>query len=114
MVYQFFRHIYRSEGLRALWKGVGATVVGVMPSRAIYFSAYQTFKSNLSQNIFDGRENVYVHLGAAVTAGKHTVPLFFYQFLLYRNCHGHGYKSNLAHKNEDPATIKPCPVQEFI
>ena len=36
--------IYAKEGLAALWKGVRATVVGVMPSRAIYFSTYAKTK----------------------------------------------------------------------
>ena len=42
--------IYRQEGLAALWRGVGATVVGVMPSRALYFASYNTGKPSLANS----------------------------------------------------------------
>lgn len=60
--------IYAIEGLPALWKGVGATVVGVMPSRAIYFSTYAKAKHTLI-DLNHGREGSLVHLSAAATAG---------------------------------------------
>lgn len=63
--------IYRQEGPRALWKGVGATVVGVMPARAIYFSAYTRGKHWLAE-WRGGEENGWVHLGAAGLAGMVT------------------------------------------
>ncbi|RKO91595.1 mitochondrial carrier domain-containing protein [Blyttiomyces helicus] len=32
--------IRREEGVRALWKGLGPNLIGVVPARAIYFSVY--------------------------------------------------------------------------
>jgi solute carrier family 25 protein 33/36 len=63
------RQIRQVEGLRALWKGVGATVVGVMPSRAIYFSTYAQAKHFLVDMRADKREGPLVHLTAAAAAG---------------------------------------------
>lgn len=65
------RSIYVKEGLGALWKGVGPTVVGVMPARAIYFSSYTRGKHVLTE-LNDGHESSIVHLGAAAIAGVTT------------------------------------------
>lgn len=51
-----------------MWKGVGATVVGVMPSRAIYFSTYAKTKHFLSDRN-GGQEGPLIHLLAAASAG---------------------------------------------
>lgn len=60
--------ISRAEGMTALWKGMGATMVGVIPARAIYFSTYSTAKCHLTA-INGNCEDSMVHLGAAVVAG---------------------------------------------
>lgn len=60
--------IYAVEGLSALWKGVGATVVGVMPSRAIYFSTYAKTKHLLTDRN-GGQDSSMVHLLSAASAG---------------------------------------------
>lgn len=65
---QALRGIYVNEGVTALWKGVGATVVGVMPARAIYFSSYTKGKHYLIE-LNGGRESPIVHIGAAAAAG---------------------------------------------
>ena len=70
-----FSSIYLNEGFFSLWKGVGATLVGVMPSRAIYFSSYQTSKSYLSQHFFHGTENASVHIMSAISAGMLVIIL---------------------------------------
>lgn len=67
------RSVYRNEGLFALWKGIGATVIGVMPSRAIFFSTYQTTKSLLAQDQLGG--GALIHLASALTAGITTSTL---------------------------------------
>ena len=63
------RAIHQTEGLRALWKGVGATVVGVMPSRAIYFSTYAQTKHLLVDMHPSRHEGPLVHLSSAAVAG---------------------------------------------
>lgn len=42
------RHIIHTEGPRALFKGLGPNLVGVAPSRAIYFGTYAQSKRGLN------------------------------------------------------------------
>ena len=62
------RNIYHSEGLIALWKGVGPLVVGVMPARAINFAVYTSGKQFYTQ-LNGNRETPMVHMLAGLSAG---------------------------------------------
>ncbi|VVC97419.1 unnamed protein product [Leptidea sinapis] len=44
-------YIVKNEGARALFKGLGPNIVGVAPSRAIYFCTYSQAKAILNQHI---------------------------------------------------------------
>lgn len=61
--------IPKLEGWRALFKGLGPNLVGVVPARAINFWAYGNGKRVYSNLFFDGRETSGVHLLSAATAG---------------------------------------------
>ncbi|KAF9027501.1 mitochondrial carrier protein RIM2 [Hymenopellis radicata] len=63
------RDIYRDESPRALFKGLGPTLVGVIPARSINFFTYGNGKQIIANTFNDGRENSYVHLCAAAFAG---------------------------------------------
>ncbi|KAJ7089755.1 mitochondrial carrier protein RIM2 [Mycena belliarum] len=63
------RDIYREESPRALFKGLGPTLVGVIPARSINFFTYGNGKQVIANNFNDGRENTWVHLCAAAIAG---------------------------------------------
>lgn len=72
-----FRALYttvRQEGVLALWRGIGPTMVGTVPSRAIYFAAYNKFKPLMIQLNY-GYENSAVHLCAGILAGIVTTSL---------------------------------------
>ncbi|RKP02060.1 hypothetical protein CXG81DRAFT_29608 [Caulochytrium protostelioides] len=47
-VVHILRDIRRSEGIRALWRGLGPTLIGVVPSRAIFFATYNQTKTVLT------------------------------------------------------------------
>lgn len=47
-IMQCLRHIVETEGPRALFKGLGPNIVGVAPSRAIYFCAYSQTKGAMN------------------------------------------------------------------
>ncbi|KPI35394.1 putative mitochondrial carrier [Cyphellophora attinorum] len=66
--------IARSEGVSALYKGLGPNLVGVVPARAINFYVYGNGKRILNEHMNpEGKENVWsVHLLAAVAAGVAT------------------------------------------
>ncbi|CAG8566853.1 9754_t:CDS:2 [Acaulospora morrowiae] len=61
-------YMYRTEGWRALFKGLGPNLIGVIPARAINFFTYGNGKRILI-NWNGGQETAYVHLTAAVIAG---------------------------------------------
>lgn len=65
---QMMSSMYHTEGLSALWKGLGPNLVGIIPSRAIYFGTYSQGKYFLME-MNDGKENSLIHLGAAAAAG---------------------------------------------
>jgi solute carrier family 25 protein 33/36 len=63
------RDIYRDESPRALFKGLGPTLVGVIPARSINFFTYGNGKVVFANAFNEGRENSWVHLSAAAFAG---------------------------------------------
>lgn len=63
------RDIYRDESPRALFKGLGPTLVGVIPARSINFYTYGNGKQIIANYFNHGQENSYVHLAAAAVAG---------------------------------------------
>lgn len=66
---QILAQIPKVEGWRALFKGLGPNLVGVVPARAINFWAYGNGKRIYSHAFFHGQETAGVHLLAAATAG---------------------------------------------
>ncbi|KAJ7623591.1 mitochondrial carrier protein RIM2 [Roridomyces roridus] len=63
------RDIYREESPRELFKGLGPTLVGVVPARSINFFTYGNGKQIIANKFNDGQENTWVHLSAAAVAG---------------------------------------------
>ncbi|XP_050665800.1 mitochondrial carrier protein Rim2 isoform X3 [Leptidea sinapis] len=76
---QCIRYIVKNEGARALFKGLGPNIVGVAPSRAIYFCTYSQAKAILNQHI--SPDTPIVHISAASAAGfvscTMTNPIWF-------------------------------------
>jgi len=63
------RDIHRFEGVSALFKGLGPTLVGVIPARSINFFTYGNGKEIIANRFNGGVENSFVHLSAATFAG---------------------------------------------
>lgn len=67
---QCLKHIFVNEGIRGLFKGLGPNLMGVFPSRAIYFWAYSTAKRNVNASCPGGnRDTPFVHVTSAGLAG---------------------------------------------
>eukprot|EP00123_Amoebidium_parasiticum_P007432 comp18121_c0_seq2/m.18803 comp18121_c0_seq2/g.18803 ORF comp18121_c0_seq2/g.18803 comp18121_c0_seq2/m.18803 type:complete len:277 (-) comp18121_c0_seq2:28-858(-) len=78
-IVHFLKHIKRTEGTRALWKGLLPTLVGVTPSRAVYFMVYSQTKAAMTTDM--GIQNgLSVHMtaaaAAALSAATFTNPLW--------------------------------------
>jgi hypothetical protein len=67
------RHIVENEGPRALFKGLGPNLVGVAPSRAIYFCAYSQTKSFFNSVL--SPDTAIVHVCSASCAGQYNSSL---------------------------------------
>lgn len=61
--------IYRHEGPRALFRGLGPNLVGIVPARSINFFFYGNGKRVIADQFNSGQENAYVHLTSAAIAG---------------------------------------------
>lgn len=60
------RNIAQVEGFRGFFRGLLPTLIGILPSRATYFWAYNTTKTNLVSRF---GENPFVHMASAAAAG---------------------------------------------
>ncbi|CAG5118461.1 unnamed protein product [Candidula unifasciata] len=98
------RHIVQTEGVRGLFKGLGPTLVGVAPSRAIYFGAYAHSKEALNNVLTP--DTHFVHLCSAVAAGVSaatcTNPIWFVKTRL-----------QLDQKVEGKLTCRECIKQIY-
>lgn len=66
----YLRHILNTEGLCALFKGLTPSLFGIVPTRAIYFTAYSQAKHRFNK-LFP-YESPAVHLCSAISAGAVT------------------------------------------
>lgn len=69
---QILRSVYSIEGPRALFKGLGPNLIGVVPARSISFYVYGNGKRLMAEYWNGGREAAWVHLAAGVAAGVAT------------------------------------------
>lgn len=63
------RNLYVNEGVRALFKGLGPNLVGVIPARSINFFTYGSTKEIISSNFNGGNEAAWIHLASGLSAG---------------------------------------------
>ncbi|KAL9600625.1 MAG: hypothetical protein Q9219_003058 [cf. Caloplaca sp. 3 TL-2023] len=67
--FQILFSIHKVEGWRALFKGLGPNLTGVVPARAINFYTYGNGKRMLSEHFNNNEEAAWIHLCAAINAG---------------------------------------------
>lgn len=69
-VWSCLKHIWTNEGARGLYRGLGPNLVGVAPSRAIYFWSYSTTKKHVNNSLPRvNRDTPFVHVLSAASAG---------------------------------------------
>ena len=80
-IISYGRYMVQNEGFLSLYKGLGPTLVGVTPSRAIYFAFYSKIKDLLNKSGKLKPDSSPVHMISAAFASfvNHTVtnPLWF-------------------------------------
>ena len=67
--FQLLFSIHHVEGWRALFKGLGPNLTGVVPARAINFYSYGNGKRIISHNFNHGQDAAWVNFLAAANAG---------------------------------------------
>ncbi|OZJ01978.1 hypothetical protein BZG36_04897 [Bifiguratus adelaidae] len=67
--------IWREEGIRGLYRGLGPTIMGYLPTWAIYFTAYDYCKEALAARLDRHGTDWVVHILAAMTAGATSTTL---------------------------------------
>ncbi|XP_042303656.1 solute carrier family 25 member 33-like [Sceloporus undulatus] len=72
-ILRLLRSILEKEGIRSLFRGLGPNLIGVAPSRAIYFAAYSQTKEKLNTVLVP--ESKKVHMLSAACAGVTSATL---------------------------------------
>lgn len=78
-VFNYMRYIAKSEGFLSLYKGMLPNLIGVAPSRALYFSAYTKSKSLFSSTSFSNSSLSHMSsaLAASWSVSTITNPIWF-------------------------------------
>lgn len=66
------RRTLREEGTRGLFKGLGSTILGLVPNWALYFASYGRLKAILSEGLMKDFGANSTHVVAASAAGAIT------------------------------------------
>ncbi|KAJ3128661.1 hypothetical protein HK098_003868 [Nowakowskiella sp. JEL0407] len=62
--------IYHAEGIKGLYRGLGATLAGYLPTWAIYFTVYEWAKVRVSKELGKKETDSLIHLISAMLAGS--------------------------------------------
>jgi len=79
-VFHYMRHIVQTEGFTALYKGIVPNLIGIAPSRAIYFAVYSkskhffTHSTSLSHSSWT---HMLSALSASISVSTITNPIWF-------------------------------------
>ncbi|KDE09596.1 hypothetical protein MVLG_00004 [Microbotryum lychnidis-dioicae p1A1 Lamole] len=110
---RILRDIYKYEGPTALFKGLGPTLVGVVPGRSINFFVYGNGKQIYADAFNHGKENAFVHLSAAATAGVITAtatnPIWVVKTVMQLQQQQRPGNSSSSTSSSSAASRKPLP-----
>uniref|UniRef100_A0A915Q7R7 Mitochondrial carrier protein n=1 Tax=Setaria digitata TaxID=48799 RepID=A0A915Q7R7_9BILA len=68
-IYTFLKQIVVNEGFSALFKGIGPNLIGVAPSKAVYFCTYSSCKRLLNSLDIFVSNSAMIHMSSAATSG---------------------------------------------
>ncbi|KAJ4373881.1 Pyrimidine nucleotide transporter, mitochondrial [Neocucurbitaria cava] len=100
----------KAEGWRALFKGLGPNLIGVVPARAINFYAYGNGKRLISSHFNNGQEAAWVHLcsaaAAGIVTGTATNPIWLVKTRLQLDKNTHADGRGRQYKNAFDCTMQ--------
>lgn len=111
---QLLKEIGTTEGPRALFRGLGPTLVGVIPARSINFYTYGNGKTLIAERFNGGKETSLVHLSAAALAGLVTAtatnPIWVVKTRLQLDSRRNEKAAASPKPTEAPAKPRPAPA----
>lgn len=70
-VLRLIYHIWKVDGIRGFYRGLGPTIIGYLPTWAIYFCLYDMCKDTYRRHLnIEGHEYAATHIASAITAGS--------------------------------------------
>eukprot|EP01027_Heterolobosea_sp_BB2_P012186 GEZU01017680.1.p1 GENE.GEZU01017680.1~~GEZU01017680.1.p1 ORF type:complete len:319 (-),score=53.64 GEZU01017680.1:15-971(-) len=93
------KNIFAREGMHGLFRGLGPNLVGIIPSRSIYFWTYNATKESIPHDALHvSKDNPIIHIAAATSAGVMTAttmnPLWLVKTRVQlQEYQGHGAKT---------------------
>ncbi|KAL6712593.1 Pyrimidine nucleotide transporter, mitochondrial [Coniothyrium glycines] len=100
----------KTEGWRALFKGLGPNLIGVVPARAINFYVYGNGKGFISTHFNNGQEAPWVHLcsaaAAGIVTGTATNPIWLVKTRLQLDKNTHSDGRGRLYKNALDCTMQ--------
>lgn len=63
------KEIYRVDGIKGFYRGLKPMIVGIIPTRAIYFWSYNSAKNMFNQTLNMPISSPFTHLSSAFAAG---------------------------------------------
>ncbi|KAG9205672.1 hypothetical protein B5807_08054 [Epicoccum nigrum] len=108
----------KAEGWRALFKGLGPNLIGVVPARAINFYVYGNSKKVISNRFNNGQEAAWVHLCSAAAAGlvtgTATNPIWLVKTRLQLDKNSHIDGRGRQYKNALDCTMQTVRKEGFF
>ncbi|OCK83148.1 mitochondrial carrier [Lepidopterella palustris CBS 459.81] len=115
--FQILYEVPHAEGWRALFKGLGPNLIGVVPARAINFYTYGNGKRILAEYFNGGKESAWVHLSAAASAGivtgTATNPIWLVKTRLQLDKSAHKDGTGRQYKNALDCTLQTVRNEGF-
>lgn len=104
--------IWLEEGKRGLYRGLGPTILGYLPTWAIYFTTYDYCKSRWS-NKLDHEKEWLLHIVSAMTAGAASTILTNPLWVIKTRLMTQSQKTSYRYKNTFDAFITIGRVEGF-
>lgn len=99
LVYSYMRHVVKTEGFFSLYKGLIPNLIGIAPSRAIYFAVYNKAKGALMSTHLANSSTTHMlsALTASWTVSTLTNPIWFVKTKIQLDMSAKGQRRSISH-----------------
>ena len=99
LVYSYMRHVVKTEGFFSLYKGLVPNLLGIAPSRAVYFAVYNKMKGTLVSTHLANSSTTHMlsALTASWTVSTLTNPIWFVKTKIQLDMSAKGQRPSISH-----------------